>query len=325
MSTVDKIDSCPSVGNISKQTTSATQNHQRHLISDRDFEDILEACRPRNRGESIGGMPSALTSLLRKFGNTSTSKANKNICSSDSQSKGSITNASAGDLETSPACTSSLSMSNVNPSNENVQIEEWGSVSFDALDYGTIPTVSTTTNNNDHGSQSSPHLLSPEHIRMNRERQGSGSDKSSPSSSFTSNFSFLLGRSPGSYYQHSPSINGIQIQQSSSFDIPLLSIDNSCAVMKKIRSEDSLSTICVDESLVTEKSFSPKPINSSNTLDNLSLFAQQTSNKIVSIESLRNLMFKYDSSVFRCLPKKKKNAPHAGRENSSSWSNTPRR
>lgn len=41
---------------------------QRHLISGRDFDDILEACRPRNLGEHFGGMPKALVSQMKIFG-----------------------------------------------------------------------------------------------------------------------------------------------------------------------------------------------------------------------------------------------------------------
>ena len=40
----------------------------RHLISERDFDDILEACRPRNLGENLCGMPKALLSQMKIFG-----------------------------------------------------------------------------------------------------------------------------------------------------------------------------------------------------------------------------------------------------------------
>lgn len=55
-----------------------TAKKQQHMIIGREFEDILEACRPRNRGDSIRGMPSALTSLLRRFEtNPSTNSGNE--------------------------------------------------------------------------------------------------------------------------------------------------------------------------------------------------------------------------------------------------------
>jgi hypothetical protein len=41
---------------------------QKHLVLGRDFEDVLEACRPRNRGSSTGGTPPALLSQLKLFG-----------------------------------------------------------------------------------------------------------------------------------------------------------------------------------------------------------------------------------------------------------------
>mmetsp|Transcript_8359 Transcript_8359/g.17809 ORF Transcript_8359/g.17809 Transcript_8359/m.17809 type:complete len:2336 (+) Transcript_8359:221-7228(+) len=39
----------------------------KHLISDRKFEDILQACRPRSRGEYGSGLPTPLSSLLIKI------------------------------------------------------------------------------------------------------------------------------------------------------------------------------------------------------------------------------------------------------------------
>eukprot|EP00551_Chaetoceros_affinis_P006665 CAMPEP_0203671262 /NCGR_PEP_ID=MMETSP0090-20130426/7095_1 /ASSEMBLY_ACC=CAM_ASM_001088 /TAXON_ID=426623 /ORGANISM="Chaetoceros affinis, Strain CCMP159" /LENGTH=1430 /DNA_ID=CAMNT_0050536291 /DNA_START=64 /DNA_END=4353 /DNA_ORIENTATION=+ len=53
------------VGNDEKKNNPQTQ---RHLISGRDFEDILEACRPRNLDNTICGMPKALVSQMKIFG-----------------------------------------------------------------------------------------------------------------------------------------------------------------------------------------------------------------------------------------------------------------
>lgn len=39
-----------------------------HLISDRDFEDILEACRPRNLEAASIGLPKALVAQMKIFG-----------------------------------------------------------------------------------------------------------------------------------------------------------------------------------------------------------------------------------------------------------------
>jgi len=45
---------------------SARQQRYKNLIRDRGFEDILQACRPRSRGEYGSGLPVSLTNLLKK-------------------------------------------------------------------------------------------------------------------------------------------------------------------------------------------------------------------------------------------------------------------
>lgn len=46
----------------------ATENeHARHFISQRGFEEILQACRPRNRGEYGSGLPISLSTVIKKF------------------------------------------------------------------------------------------------------------------------------------------------------------------------------------------------------------------------------------------------------------------
>jgi len=46
----------------------STKNDKyRHFLSDRDFEDILAACRPRNHGEYMSALPSALVATLKIF------------------------------------------------------------------------------------------------------------------------------------------------------------------------------------------------------------------------------------------------------------------
>ena len=39
----------------------------RHFLSDRDFDDILAACRPRNHGEYMSALPSTLLAVLKIF------------------------------------------------------------------------------------------------------------------------------------------------------------------------------------------------------------------------------------------------------------------
>jgi hypothetical protein len=43
------------------------KQQQKHLVLGRNFEDILEACRPRNKGSYAGGTPPALISQLKMF------------------------------------------------------------------------------------------------------------------------------------------------------------------------------------------------------------------------------------------------------------------
>lgn len=45
-----------------------SSGNKKHLISDRDFDDILEACRPRNHREHFGGVPKALFAQMKIFG-----------------------------------------------------------------------------------------------------------------------------------------------------------------------------------------------------------------------------------------------------------------
>ncbi len=53
------------IGSYGESKRSQTQ---KHLISGRDFDDILEACRPRNLVDNFGGMPKALLSQMNIFG-----------------------------------------------------------------------------------------------------------------------------------------------------------------------------------------------------------------------------------------------------------------
>lgn len=46
-------------------------NKSQHIISGRDFHNILQACRPRNRGEHGSGLPLSLSTLIRKSANES--------------------------------------------------------------------------------------------------------------------------------------------------------------------------------------------------------------------------------------------------------------
>jgi len=54
------------VPEIQLSSPSLVRQQYRHLISDRGFEDILQACRPRNRGEYGSGLPASLSVILKK-------------------------------------------------------------------------------------------------------------------------------------------------------------------------------------------------------------------------------------------------------------------
>lgn len=65
-----KSDTSGKANSSNKQLKDLTisQQQQKHVTSARDFEDILEACRPRNRGSSTGCTSPALLSQLKLFG-----------------------------------------------------------------------------------------------------------------------------------------------------------------------------------------------------------------------------------------------------------------
>ena len=106
---------------------SARQQRYKNLIRDRGFEDILQACRPRSRGEYGSGLPISLTNLLKKVARPVTitrSETDDNLkmanLNRDSQQL-----ASLGDMaRTSPQHALDTSKS---------RYLEWGTVNFDAF------------------------------------------------------------------------------------------------------------------------------------------------------------------------------------------------
>ena len=51
------------VDNVNAESNS----HPKHMISGRDFHNILQACRPRNRGEQLSALPVSLLTLMKKM------------------------------------------------------------------------------------------------------------------------------------------------------------------------------------------------------------------------------------------------------------------
>jgi hypothetical protein len=65
--------------------TSVAKQQQKHLVLGRNFEDILQACRPRNKGSYTGGTPPALISQLKMFDLIGDKKSNEGPNAFDQQ------------------------------------------------------------------------------------------------------------------------------------------------------------------------------------------------------------------------------------------------
>ena len=136
-----------------------SQQQQRHLVVGRDFEDILEACRPRNRGD--GGTPSTLMAQLRLFG----------LLGEKRQDSTGISNIIEGD--------EIIEVTQGEP-------KEWNSVDLDD------PSLVSSAQSLLSGSVDAS-------FSMGKPGSGSdlsAYSTHSPSSTFTNNLSAMLGRSP---------------------------------------------------------------------------------------------------------------------------------
>ena len=174
---------------------SARQQRYKNLIRDRGFEDILQACRPRSRGEYGSGLPISLTNLLKKVARPVTitrSETDDNLkmanLNRDSQQL-----ASLGDMaRSSPQRALDTSKS---------RYLEWGTVNFDAFPQRRFSNTQHQPYNNtlnrsfsgSHGSSPSSslgsyrfpsHLLSISHLQSTASL---GSDGQSVSSGHQSN------------------------------------------------------------------------------------------------------------------------------------------
>lgn len=123
-------------------------SQKRHLISGRDFEDILEACRPRNCGDSSKtGIPSALLHRLEfNYKDYKSEKSDEN---------------------------DPYSISKKNSEEEKLQIPEWGSVVYEEINSPVvaskqIPTISEY----DHTAKSPVHLFLDD-LAINSSNSGS--------------------------------------------------------------------------------------------------------------------------------------------------------
>ncbi len=186
------------------------ETQARQLIADRDFYDILEACKPRDAGHSL---PSALAALL---------KMNRN---SDESQKNELSNR----------------LRNAAPPNEGDRIglnrpvlKEWGSVDFDNVGARLLRSAKLKLSKRPESPQ--------EGNVSDRDRSDlSDNDKLSPASSIASHLSTMLGRSFESTFLMTArgievTTQGTQLQKSPSIEFDPLLMDG------PVTSDDSLSS-----------------------------------------------------------------------------------
>jgi len=128
-------------------------------------------------------------------------------------------------------------------------------------------------------------------------RNGSSSELSSysstPSSVFASNLSMILGRSPGNIHHMSPSLNYIQIQQHSPFDVPLdINSNDGGGVIRRSNSQCTIENI--DESPTRKGSRSDSIISSSGSNGS----ASYPNGKLNSLDAMKKAMLHFDERIF---------------------------
>jgi hypothetical protein len=218
--------------NISSERITITQHQQRHLILGRDFEDILEACRPRHYGLGTGGVPSALSAHLKLIGR----------------------------------CDKLPKMDAIAQSKVST-LEAWGSIPDSASS-----SVFIRLDGSDQNTSLSSSLEAARVFMNRRESHASDlsySDVSATSSHFAAHLSLFLSRSPGNVLFDSDTLKSIQIQQDpSSFD---LHFDNSFEERYRARnkSSDSLMNDGCDSNFPSRTETGSNSGGSSNSITNL--------------------------------------------------------
>ena len=214
LSNVKEIKSFSALGNMAATPGIAKLKHERQLISDRDFRDILEACKPRISGTR---MPSALASLL-------------------------ILHQLAVDTEKARSTGVKLKAKK-QPRAKDLPLREWGTV-----DFGESYTVQPKYKSN-RSSSPSVRRVSPEFLEKSEgcESVGSNSNSSGFASHVSSMFSNSYDRVLWDNYESPSTVkNVVQIQRSNSIDFNQLStslpvpVDSDTAL-----SEESMS-LCTD-------------------------------------------------------------------------------
>lgn len=235
----------------SKQNSSKLA--QKQLNFGRDFEDILEACRPKCRGLANGGVPPPLLSQLKFFGLVGSKNSNAGMYEKSQQAN---------------TTTSSLP-------------GEWGTIRFE----DTPPSPSHSKSRSP-GRGSLNQRLDSSHIV----RTGSGSDLShSTTSSFTTNLSLILGRSPSKIHHASPTLKLIQIQQGSvQLPLGLLNVRRRNAI-----SQDSL----IDDE---DNDVRKDPNERKSSYASVTTISTNGVDKKRSLSAMRKGMELHDENIFSC-------------------------
>jgi len=261
---------------------SHSQRQQRHLISSRNFEDILEACRPRNRGDTLSAFPSALALLV------------PNNAASTAEDDGAQIKSEAAD-DAAPNVVSDergvpSPQIDAYKSSDLEPVSEWGAINFETAGGESLAHIAE-------GSSSiSPAGVTIMEEYVHRDKTRAGSDKSSsPSSSFSSHHSSMffgrsLERSPDLLSSSFPlrgdfgfgqGATALQIQPSSDLPLPLLADagtpdDHHQHLIRhnSVLSEDSLSTMASEDR------------------------RKNTMQVDKSVEALKKMMLSYDTNMF---------------------------
>ena len=245
----------------SPKPNAASQSRQRALIEGRDFQDILEACRPRQ----IQIMPSALTFQLKMKKMQPTTRVESiHRVSSDDSTENNVT----------------IHHGNSYQTHESFRLKEWGTVDFD--DLLKPPLLSDLSSAPKFG------------IMSMQESESSGKSAGSITSSFASQLSNALGKSfdhgtPQSSFLVSLPIppvsrasTGIQLQKSPSLEFESFG-ETESIFSENSRSDSSLSTHEPDEYGAKSLAVNERPVSSPAFDENI----------------IRRLMRQYDKNYFK--------------------------
>lgn len=341
-------DSAASLGSFVDGQQSKWQ--QRNLISGRDFDDILEACRPRKRGESMTRIPSALIANLRMSSTSSKEKTQYNTMQMPRMPilLQSIKDSSSDVLSISSSSTTSVKgpnhrylsstkpgshyMHNNSPHldrtnneshdltssnlslNQDFELKEWRTVNFDDFMQERVFPI----------KKSALHTLAER--ASDSQKSPDRSETSSPCSSFNSTYSHLLAKSPTMEKKRNGSIlmnqtNGIDfntkhIQPSTSIETysylksRMGEEQKDYSVLENLRSDESLHLAELEEDALKGNKVKQPKKNPTRNETNLS----------ATLNELKNQMFKYDSNVFARSTKLGTSSKHSSTQKVNSHS-----